>query len=544
MSSSFIDANSTKELATEVADFFISIIAPTIGPSGSPIIIPGKFDGDPRITKDGVSVAKEIEMDDSRKSLLLKLLCQSADKTNQEAGDGTTTVSLLTAGILREFSKVNMNRRVATKVQEGIERSATKVTEYLIANTRAIKDNEQIEQIAVISSNGDKNIGSKIANAFALVGNDGNITVEEGKSLDPFIVEKSSGTVLQRGYTSPYFVTNTKKELVEFDNPYILLVNEKISAISSLVNILEKANKTPRPLLIIAEDYESEVTSLLALNKMRGLLKVAAIKAPGFGDRRAEMLEDYRILLGSSCVVSKDVTLKTLEEIELEDLGSAKKVIISKDKTIILNDEEGATPNISSNQELADRVNFLKEKIKEVESDYDREKLEERLGQLCGGVAVLKVGGATDVEVKERRDRVDDALNATKAAVAEGVIPGGGATLLYATKVLDDLIANEKDDDIKAGMIVFKNALKLPIHYIVSNSGEDSSVVMYKMLQQDSNVYIYDAYKKEFVKDAFEAGIIDPVKVTRIAIKNAASIAGLIVSSGGCVVKLPKKNDD
>lgn len=539
MSNIFKDASATRAAAAEVADLIKNTVGKTIGAAGCPIAL----EGDNVITKDGIRVFNKLAYENNHKELILNLVRQCSDKTNQEAGDGTTTVSLIAAGVLGEFSKINMSRKAAVKIKEGIDLSSKAVLQYLAKNTRTIEDEEKIKQIAVISSNGDDNIGSKIAEAFKLVGNDGNITVEEGKSLDPFSVEKTAGTVLQRGYTSPYFITNTKKELVEFDNPFILLVNEKISSINSLVNILEKVNKHGRPLLIIAEDYESEVTSLLALNKMRGMLKVAAIKAPGFGDRRAEMLEDYRILFGAHSVVCKDMPLKTLEELEAEDLGTAKKVIISKDKTVILNEDENGNSSMNINPALTERIEFLKARMQEADSEYDKEKLQERLGCLCGGIAVLKIGGATDAEVKERRDRVDDALNATKAAVAEGIIPGGGATLLYATRVIDELIEKTSDEDMKIGMNVFKNAIMLPIQQIIDNSGETSAVFIHQLLQQESTSYIYDVYNKTFV-DAFEAGIIDPVKVTRIAIQNAASITGLIISSGGCIVSAPKKDND
>ncbi len=516
----------------DAADLVMSTAGVTLGPEGMPVIMSKSF-GPPEITKDGYKVMNSLKPKNPRISKMLELLRQATSQSNEQSGDGTTTASILVSQMLKLSSKHIAAGRARMKLRTGIELARDKVLAEIKVIAKKISSQDEITQIGTISANGDVLIGKKIAEAMDKVGKEGVITVEEGKGLEEFSVSVVKGMVFDRGYMSPYFVTNAEKMVAEFDNPYILLLNKKISSIQSLVPLLESVAKANRSLVIIAEDVEGEAMTTCVINKLRGGLKIATVKAPGFGDRRAAMLEDIRILTGAKYVVSDDLGI-TLESITLGDLGSAKTVTITKDNTTIV-EGDGDQSDVDA------RVDHLRNAISETSSDYDKEKLQERLAKLAGGVAVLKVGGSTDVEMKERKDRVEDALHATRAAVEEGIVPGGGATLLYLTKVLEEL--ESSDDDEASGINIVKEALKAPIAQIVANCGGDSSVIINYLLEKGDVNHIFDARKHEYT-NAFKAGIIDPAKVVRVALESAASVASVLATTDVLVVDLPEDKND
>ena len=494
----------------------------TLGPKGRNVLIDKGY-GAPRITKDGVSVAKEIELSDRFENLGAQLLRQVATKTNDLAGDGTTTATVLAQAIVREGSKAVAAGLNPMDLKRGIDRAVAAVIEDINARSKSIAGNDEIAQVGTISANGDTQIGEIIARAVAKVGNDGVITVEEAKSLETEL-DVVEGLQFDRGYLSAYFVTNAEKMVVELENPYILLHEKKLSGLQSLLPLLEAVVQSGRPLLIIAEDIEGEALATLVVNKLRGGLKVAAVKAPGFGERRKAILEDIAILTNGQ-VIAEDLGIK-LETVTLDSLGTARKVVISKENTTII---DGA----GDEEAIAGRVARIKAQIEEATSDYETEKLKERLAKMTGGVAVIRVGGATEVEVKERKDRVDDAVHATRAAIQEGIVPGGGVTLLYATRAIDSVVPANADE--RVGIDIVRKALRAPVWQIAENSGADGSVIVGKLLESTDINFGYDAQTGTFV-DMFKAGIIDPTKVVRIALQDAASIAGLMITTEAMVV--------
>ncbi len=502
-------------------------VAVTLGPKGRNVVLDKSF-GAPRITKDGVTVAKEIVLADKFQNMGAQMLREVASKTNDLAGDGTTTSTVLAASIIREGAKSVAAGMNPMDLKRGIDQAVDAVVNEIKRVSKKISNKAEIAQVGTISANGDSEVGKKLAEAMEKVGNEGVITVEEGKSLD-FELETVEGMQFDRGYLSPYFVTNADKMVAELENPYILIVEKKLSGLQQMLPLLEAVVQSGRPLLIIAEDVEGEALAALVVNKLRGGLKVAAVKAPGFGDRRKQMLEDIAILTDGQ-VISEDLGIN-LENVTLPQLGRAKKVSINKENTTII---DGA----GSKKEIEARCKQLRAQIEETSSDYDKEKLQERLAKLAGGVAVIRVGGATEVEVKERRDRVDDALNATRAAVEEGIVAGGGATLLYAGRVLDKLKAINEDQ--QAGINIVKKALSAPVRQIAQNAGIDGAVVAGKLSESKDTAYIFDAQKLEYV-DAFKAGIIDPAKVVRCALQDAASVAGLLITTEALVADLPEE---
>jgi chaperonin GroEL len=503
-------------------DILANSVKVTLGPKGRNVLIDKGY-GAPRITKDGVTVAKEIELSDRFENLGAQLLRQVATKTNDLAGDGTTTATVLAQAIVREGSKAVAAGLNPLDLKRGIDRAVAAVIENINARSRKISTNEEIAQVGTISANGDTLIGDIIARAVAKVGNDGVITVEEAKSLETEL-DVVEGLQFDRGYLSAYFVTNAEKMVVELENPYILLHEKKLSGLQTILPLLEAVVQSGRPLLIVAEDIEGEALATLVVNKLRGGLKVAAVKAPGFGERRKAILEDIAILTNGQ-VIAEDLGIK-LETVTLDSLGSARKVIISKENTTIVDGAGDA-------EAIAGRVARIKAQIEEATSDYETEKLQERLAKMTGGVAIIRVGGATEVEVKERKDRVDDAVHATRAAIQEGVVPGGGVTLLYATRAIDAIVPVNADE--RVGIDIVRRALRAPVWQIAENSGADGSVVVGKLLDSESIDYGYDAQKGEFT-DLLKAGIIDPTKVVRIALQDAASIAGLMITTEALVV--------
>lgn len=498
----------------------------TLGPKGRNVVLDQSF-GTPRVTKDGVSVAKAIDLEDHEENVGAQLIKSVANKTADIAGDGTTTATVLGQAIAREGHKAVAAGMNPMDVKRGIDLAVKAVLEEVKNASKEISNSSEIAQVGTISANGDKEIGSKIAEAMEKVGKEGVITVEEGKNFS-FDVNVVEGMMFERGYLSPYFVTNSEKMVAELENPYILLVENKLSNLQQILQLLESVVQQSRPLLIIAEDVEGEALATLVVNKLRGGLKIAAVKAPGFGDRRKAMLEDIAILTKGQ-VVSEDLGMK-LENVSLDMLGSAKKVVISKEETTIV---EG----IGEAADIETRCNQLRQQIAETTSDYDKEKLQERLAKLSGGVAVLRVGGATEVEVKERKDRVDDALNATRAAVEEGIVPGGGTTLFYAARCLDNL--QLENDDQKAGVNIIKRALQAPLRQIVENSGIDGAIVVGKLDESTDNNKGFNAQTLEYV-NMLEAGIIDPTKVVRTALIDAASVASLIITTEALVAEKPE----
>ena len=503
-------------------DILANSVKVTLGPKGRNVLIDKGY-GAPRITKDGVSVAKEIELSDRFENLGAQLLRQVATKTNDLAGDGTTTATVLAQAIVREGSKAVAAGLNPMDLKRGIDRAVAAVIGDINARSKSIAGNDEIAQVGTISANGDTQIGEIIARAVAKVGNDGVITVEEAKSLETEL-DVVEGLQFDRGYLSAYFVTNAEKMVVELENPYILLHEKKLSGLQSLLPLLEAVVQSGRPLLIIAEDIEGEALATLVVNKLRGGLKVAAVKAPGFGERRKAILEDIAILTNGQ-VIAEDLGIK-LETVTLDSLGTARKVVISKENTTII---DGA----GDKEAIAGRVARIKAQIEEATSDYETEKLKERLAKMTGGVAVIRVGGATEVEVKERKDRVDDAVHATRAAIQEGIVPGGGVTLLYATRAIDSIVPANADE--RVGIDIVRKALRAPVWQIAENSGADGSVIVGKLLESTDINFGYDAQNGTFV-DMFKAGIIDPTKVVRIALQDAASIAGLMITTEAMVV--------
>jgi len=508
-------------------DILANAVKVTLGPKGRNVVIEKSF-GAPRMTKDGVSVAKEIELEDKFENMGAQMVREVASKTADLAGDGTTTATVLAHAIVREGIKSVVAGANPMDVKRGIDLAVSSVVAELASKAKKVTSNEEIEQVGTISANGDSEIGRIIAEAMRKVGNEGVITVEEAKSLHTEL-DVVEGMQFDRGYLSPYFVTNAEKMTVELEDPFILIHEKKLSSLQAMLPVLEAIVQSGKPLLIVAEDVEGEALATLVVNKLRGGLKVAAVKAPGFGDRRKAMLEDIAILTGGTAI-SEDLGVK-LENVTLNMLGRAKRVTIDKDNTTIV---DGA----GSKTDIEARVKQIKHQIEETTSDYDREKLQERLAKLAGGVAVIKVGGATEVEVKERKDRVDDALHATRAAVEEGIVPGGGVALIRAIKGLENLQA--ENDDQQVGVGIVRKALLAPARHIFQNAGKDGSVVVGKILENAKYSYGYNAQTDEY-GDLVTQGVIDPAKVVRNALQNAGSVAGLLITTEAMVAELPKK---
>jgi chaperonin GroEL len=508
-------------------DILANAVKVTLGPKGRNVVIDKSF-GAPRITKDGVTVAKEIELADKFENMGAQMVREVASKTNDIAGDGTTTATVLAQAIVREGVKSVAAGMNPMDLKRGIDLAVEAAVEDIKARAKKITGTDEVAQVGTISANGDKSIGKMIAEAMKKVGNEGVITVEEAKSLDTEL-DVVEGMQFDRGYLSPYFITNADKMIAELDSPYILLFEKKLSGLQAMLPVLEAVVQSGKPLLIIAEDVEGEALATLVVNKLRGGLKIAAVKAPGFGDRRKAMLEDMAILCGGQ-LISEDLGIK-LENVTLDMLGKAKKVIVEKENTTIV-DGSGKKADLQA------RISQIRAQIEETTSDYDREKLQERLAKLAGGVAIIKVGGATEVEVKEKKDRVDDAMHATKAAVEEGVVAGGGSALLYAIRALDKV--RTSNDDQKVGIEIVRRALQAPVRQIAENAGYDGAVVAGKMLEQKDSNFGFDAQKGDYV-DMIKAGIIDPVKVVRTALQDAASVAGLLVTTEAMIAEKPEK---
>ncbi len=506
-------------------DILANAVKVTLGPKGRNVVIDKSF-GAPRTTKDGVTVAKEIELEDKFENMGAQMVREVASKTNDIAGDGTTTATVLAQAIVREGAKNVAAGMNPMDLRRGIDLAVIAVVEDLKKRSKKIKSSEEVGQVGTISANGEKSIGDMIAKAMQKVGNEGVITVEEAKTAETEL-EVVEGMQFDRGYLSPYFITNADKMLAELEDVYILLHEKKLSSLQAMLPILEAVVQSSKPLLIIAEDIEGEALATLVVNKLRGGLKVAAVKAPGFGDRRKAMLEDIATLSGGQ-VISEDLGIK-LENVGLEMLGRAKRVRIDKENTTII---DGA----GKKADIAGRVAQIKAQIEDTTSDYDREKLQERLAKLAGGVAVIRVGGSTEVEVKERKDRVDDALNATRAAVEEGIVPGGGVALLRAKKALDSVTS--KNPDVQAGINIVSKALEAPIRQIVENAGVEGSIVVGKLLEKSGN-FGFDAQNEEYV-DMVAAGIIDPTKVVRVALQDAASVASILITTEAMIAEKPK----
>jgi chaperonin GroEL len=510
-------------------DILANAVRVTLGPKGRNVVLDKSF-GAPRITKDGVTVAKEIELEDKFENMGAQMVREVASKTSDIAGDGTTTATVLAAAIVKEGSKAVAAGMNPMDLKRGIDLAVETVVEELKKNSKKVTSNAEIAQVGTISANGDKEIGDYLAKAMEKVGNEGVITVEEAKSLETEL-DVVEGMQFDRGYISPYFITNADKMRVEMEDPYILINEKKLSALNELLPLLEAVVQTGKPLLIVAEDVEGEALATLVVNKLRGGLKVAAVKAPGFGDRRKAMLQDIAVLTGGQAI-SEDLGIK-LENVTLAMLGKAKKVMIDKENTTIVNGG-------GKKKDIEDRITQIKAQIEETTSDYDREKLQERLAKLAGGVAVIRVGGATEVEVKERKDRVDDAMHATRAAVEEGVLPGGGVALLRASEALKKV--RTANDDQKHGVEIVRKALSAPARQIAMNAGEDGSVIVGKILENSSYGYGFDAQGGEYV-DMVKKGIIDPTKVVRQALQGASSVAGLLITTEAMVAELPKKQN-
>jgi chaperonin GroEL len=520
-------ASDARDRMLRGVDTLANAVKVTLGPKGRNVVIEKSF-GAPRITKDGVTVAKEIELADKFENMGAQMLREVANKQNDKAGDGTTTATVLAQAIVREGSKAVAAGMNPMDVKRGIDLAVSAVVKDLESHAKKVGANSEIAQVATISANGDAEVGRILAEAMEKVGNEGVITVEEAKSLETEL-ETVEGMQFDRGYLSPYFITNTEKLKVELDDPYILIHEKKLSNLQALVPLLEKVVQSGRPLLIIAEDVEGEALATLVVNKLRGGLKVAAVKAPGFGDRRKAMLEDIAILTGGN-VVSEDLGTK-LENVTVSMLGRAKKVTIDKDNTTII-DGVGAKADIDG------RVAQIRQQIETTTSDYDREKLQERLAKLAGGVAVIRVGGATEVEVKERKDRVDDALHATRAAVEEGILPGGGIALLRSLKALDGL--KPANDDQQSGIDIVRRALRAPARQIAENAGEDGAYIVGKLLESTDYNWGFNAATGEY-EDLVKSGVIDPAKVVRTALQDAASVASLLITTEALVAELPKE---
>jgi len=508
-------------------DILANAVRVTLGPKGRNVVLDKSY-GAPRITKDGVTVAKEIELDDKFENMGAQMVREVASKTNDIAGDGTTTATVLAQTIVKEGAKAVAAGMNPMDLKRGIDLAVKEATADLERRSKKIQTSEEIAQVGSIAANGQTEIGRMIANAMKKVGNEGVITVEEAKTAETEL-EVVEGMEFDRGYLSPYFITNAEKMLTELEDAYVLLHEKKLSNLQAMLPLLEAVVQAGKPLLIVAEDVEGEALATLVVNKLRGGLKVAAVKAPGFGDRRKAMLEDIAVLTGGQ-VISEDLGIK-LESVTLAMLGKAKKLSLSKDNTTIVS---GA----GKKKEIEARINQIKAQIEETTSDYDREKLQERLAKLAGGVAVIRVGGATEVEVKEKKDRVDDALNATRAAVEEGIVPGGGVALLRAKKAVSKLKSD--NPDVQAGIKIVLRALETPIRQISENAGVEGSIVVSKVMESKSETYGFDAQEEEY-KDLVAAGIIDPTKVVRTALQDAASVAGLLVTTEAMVAEIPKK---
>ncbi|AVF03005.1 MULTISPECIES: chaperonin GroEL [Devosia] len=520
-------SSEAREKMLRGVDTLANAVKVTLGPKGRNVVIEKSF-GAPRITKDGVSVAKEIELEDKFENMGAQMLREVASKTNDLAGDGTTTATVLAHAIVKEGTKAVAAGMSPMDLKRGIDLAVSKVVEDLKGHAKKITVNSEIAQVGTISANGDTEIGRFLAEAMEKVGNDGVITVEEAKTAETEL-EVVEGMQFDRGYLSPYFVTNSEKMRVELEDPYILIHEKKLSNLQSMLPLLESIVQSGKPLVIVAEDVEGEALATLVVNRLRGGLKIAAVKAPGFGDRRKAMLQDIAVLTGGN-VVSEELGIK-LENVTLEMLGRAKKVVIEKENTTIV---EGA----GTKEEILARVGQIRAQIEETTSDYDREKLQERLAKLAGGVAVIRVGGATEVEVKEKKDRVDDALHATRAAVEEGILPGGGVALLRALKAIEGLKGANQDQ--QAGIDIIRRAVQVPAKQIAINAGEDGSVVAGKLLEKDEYGWGYNAATGEY-QELVSAGVIDPAKVVRTALEDAASVASLLITTEALVAEKPKK---
>jgi chaperonin GroEL len=521
--------STAREKLLRGVDILADAVKVTLGPKGRNVVLEKSF-GAPRITKDGVTVAKEIELADKFENMGAQMVREVASKTNDVAGDGTTTATVLAQAIVREGAKAVAAGMNPMDLKRGIDKAVAHVVKELEAKTKKITTSAEVAQVGTLSANGEAEIGEMIAKAMEKVGNEGVITVEEAKSIQTEL-DIVEGMQFDRGYISPYFITNAEKMVAELDDPYILIHEKKLSALQPMLPLLEAVVQSGRPLLIIAEDVEGEALATLVVNKLRGGLKVAAVKAPGFGDRRKAMLEDIAILTGGE-VISEDLGVK-LENVTLAMLGRAKKVRIEKENTTII---EGA----GRKEDIKARCEQIKAQIEETTSDYDREKLQERLAKLAGGVAVIRVGGSTEVEVKERKDRVDDALHATRAAVEEGIVPGGGVALLRASVSLAGLKGANPDEQM--GIDIVRRAIQAPLKQIAENAGKDGAVVAGEVLRSDKYEYGYDAQRDEF-KDLVAAGIIDPTKVVRTALQDAASVAGLLITTEAMVAERPEKKN-
>ena len=510
-------------------DILNNAVKVTLGPKGRNVVLDKSF-GAPRITKDGVTVAKEIELEDKFENMGAQMVREVASKTSDNAGDGTTTATVLTASIMKEGLKLVAAGMNPMDLKRGIDLAAAAVVKEIERRSKKVQSSEEIAQVATVSANGDKSVGKMIADAMQKVGNEGVITVEEAKTavteLD--VVE---GMQFDRGYLSPYFITNAEKMIAELEDPYILIHEKKLSSLQPMLPILEAVVQAGKPLLIVAEDIEGEALATLVVNKLRGGLKVAAVKAPGFGDRRKAMLEDIAVLTAGT-MIAEDLGIK-LENVTLQMLGKAKRVRIEKENTTII---DGA----GSKKDIEGRIAQIKAQIEDTTSDYDKEKLQERLAKLAGGVAVIRVGGSTEVEVKEKKDRVDDAMHATKAAVEEGIVPGGGVALLRAKAAIGKL--KDDSEDVQSGINIVLRALEAPIRQIAENAGVEGSIVVGKVLENKSQSYGFDAQTDQYV-DMLNAGIVDPAKVVRVALQDAASVAGLMITTEAMVAEAPKKKE-
>ncbi len=508
-------------------DILADAVKVTLGPKGRNVVLDKSF-GAPRISKDGVTVAKEIELPDKFENMGAQMIKEVASKTSDIAGDGTTTATVLAQSIVREGNKAVAAGMNPMDLKRGVDAAVVAVVEELRRRSKKVTTNDEIAQVGTISANGDQQVGDMLAEAMEKAGNQGVITVEEAKSLETEL-EVVEGMQFDRGYISPYFVTDADKMKVELEDPYILVHEKKLTGLQAMLPLLETVVQSGKPLLVVAEDVEGEALATLVVNRLRGGLKVAAVKAPGFGDRRKAMLEDIAILTGGQ-VISEDLGIK-LENVGLDMLGRAKRIIITKEDTTIV---DGA----GKKADIQGRCGQIRAQIEETTSDYDREKLQERLAKLAGGVAVIRVGGATETEVKERKDRVEDAMNSTRAAVEEGIVPGGGVALLYATKTLGKL--EPENDDQRVGIEIVRKALRMPARQIVENAGADGSIVVGKLLEQKDRSYGYDAQEGKYT-NLVKAGIVDPTKVVRTALQDAASIAGLLITTEAMVAEKPEK---
>jgi len=521
-------SSDAREKMLRGVDILANAVRVTLGPKGRNVIIDKSF-GAPRITKDGVTVAKEIELDDKFENMGAQMVREVASKTNDTAGDGTTTATVLAQAIVREGAKLVAAGMNPMDLKRGVDLAVVEAVKDIAKRSKKIKESSEVAQVGSIASNGDKSIGKMIADAMQKVGNEGVITVEEAKSLETEL-DVVEGMQFDRGYLSPYFITNAEKMLAELEDPYILIHEKKLSSLQPMLPVLEAVVQTGKPLLIIAEDIEGEALATLVVNKLRGGLKVAAVKAPGFGDRRKAMLEDIAILTGGT-MIAEDLGIK-LENVTVQMLGRAKRVRIEKENTTIIN-------GVGAKKDIEGRIGQIKAQIEETTSDYDKEKLQERLAKLAGGVAVIRVGGATEVEVKEKKDRVDDALNATRAAVEEGIVPGGGVALLRAKGAVSKLKSENADE--QAGISIVLKALEAPIRQIAENAGNEGSIVVGKISDNRSQTYGFNAQSEEYV-DMIEAGIVDPAKVVRTALQDAASVAGLLITTEAMIGDKPKKD--